>query len=64
MAVEQQRRMSGSRSKKGPEFSPETLRAIEELCLVLKPIYLRMRRQGYVIIDGKFVKPKENENKE
>ena len=39
----------------------EALDAMEELALVLKAIHLRMRREGYLIVDGKVVKESEYE---
>ena len=39
----------------------EALDAMEELALVLKAIHLRMRREGYMIVDGKVVKKSEYE---
>ena len=38
-----------------------SLEALENLGVVLKPIYLRMKREGYGIVDGKLVKINENE---
>jgi len=40
------------------EFS---LEALDNLGAVLKPIYLRMKREGYGIVDGEVVKINENE---
>ncbi len=37
------------------KLSQETIDAVEELCSVLKPIYLEMKREGYVFKDGKVV---------
>ena len=38
-----------------------SLKALVELSEVLKPIYIRMRKDGYVIIEGRLVKKNENE---
>lgn len=38
-----------------------SLKALIELSDVLKPIYIRMKKEGYVIIDGRLVKQNENE---
>lgn len=38
-----------------------SLEALENLGVVLKPIYLRMKRKGYGIVDGELVKINENE---
>lgn len=38
-----------------------SLEALENLGVVLKPIYLRMKREGYGIVDGELVKINENE---
>lgn len=43
-------------------LSSDTLDAMEELGGVLKTIFLRMKREGYAIVDGKIVKINENEN--
>lgn len=40
------------------ELPDETIEALENLCLVLKPIYLRMKREGYDIVNGKLTKIK------
>lgn len=46
---------------KAPKLSKETVGAMEELGTVLKAIYIRMKRDGYVIVEGKMVKINENE---
>lgn len=38
-----------------------SLSAMEELGTVLKTIYLRMKKEGYKIVDGQMVKINENE---
>lgn len=38
-----------------------SLKALVELSEVLKPIYIRMRKDGYGMIDGRLVKQNENE---
>ncbi len=43
-------------------LSTETIKAIEELCCVLKPIYLEMKKAGYELQDGIMTKPKQHEN--
>jgi len=43
-------------------LSNDTLDAMEELGNVLKTIYMRMKREGYAIVEGKIVKINENEN--
>lgn len=42
-------------------LSDRSLKALVELSEVLKPIYIRMRKDGYVIIEGRLVKKNENE---
>lgn len=42
-------------------LSEVTVRAMEELGSVLKPIYLRMKKEGWVLKDGKMIKQHENE---
>lgn len=42
-------------------LSQDSLQALEELASILKPIYLRMKKEGYVVINGRLVKPNENE---
>jgi len=44
-----------------PKLSKETIDAMEELGTVLKTVYLRMKKEGYTIVDGKVVKANENE---
>lgn len=46
-----------------PKLSQDSLSALEELGYILKPIYLRMKSEGYVVIDGLLVKQNEYENK-
>ena len=36
-------------------FSDETIASLKELGNILLPVYLRMREEGYDIIDGKIV---------
>ncbi|MCA9362854.1 hypothetical protein H6781_00990 [Candidatus Nomurabacteria bacterium] len=43
-------------------LSSDTLDAMEELGDVLKIIFLRMKREGYAMVDSKIVKINENEN--
>ena len=38
-----------------------SLKALIELSDVLKPIYIRMKKEGYGIIEGRLVKQNENE---
>ena len=38
-----------------------SLEALENLGVVLKPIYVRMKREGYGIVNGEVVKINENE---
>lgn len=40
-------------------LSDETLRALEQLGLVLKAVYLRLRKEGYQLKDGKIIKSDE-----
>lgn len=47
--------------KRRSNLSDEALNAMEELGLVLKQIHLRMRREGYIIKDGKVVKEDESD---
>lgn len=42
-------------------LSDEAVEALENLGEVLKPIYLRMKREGYGIVDGEVVKLNEND---
>jgi hypothetical protein len=42
-------------------LSDGSLKALEELASVLKPIYLRMKKEGYSMVNGHLVKIKENE---
>ncbi len=42
-------------------LSDSSLKALEELASVLKPIYLRMQKEGYGMVNGRLVKIKENE---
>jgi hypothetical protein len=42
-------------------LSDSSLKALEELASVLKPIYLRMKKEGYGMVNGRLVKIKENE---
>ncbi len=44
-----------------PKLSKETLDAMEELGMVLKTIYLRLKKEGYEMVDGKLVNLSENE---
>lgn len=46
---------------RAPKLSKETIDAMEELGTVLKTIYLRMKKEGYIIVDGKVVNANENE---
>ena len=41
-------------------FSDETVASLRELGAVLKPIYLRLQKAGYVIKDGKIYKNNED----
>jgi hypothetical protein len=43
-------------------LSKDSLEALENLGMVLKPIYLRMKKEGYGIVNGKVVKLNEYEN--
>jgi len=38
-----------------------SLEALDNLGVVLKPIYVRMKREGYGIVNGEVVKINENE---
>jgi hypothetical protein len=42
-------------------LTKDSLSALEELGGVLKPIYLRMKKEGYGIVDGRVVNLNENE---
>jgi hypothetical protein len=44
-----------------PKLSQDSLEALEELASILKPIYLRMKKEGYTVISGHLVKLNENE---
>lgn len=46
------------------ELSEETIHAMEELGLVLKSIYLEMKKEGYEMVDGKLVKNMIHERKQ
>lgn len=54
------------REKAGSDvvLSKDTLAAMEELGLVLKSIYLEMRKKGYRMIDGKIVRVDDGQEKE
>ena len=52
-----------SQHKKPDLLSPEQVSAMEELGLALKVVYLRLKRDGYKLVDGKFIKPTEDEGK-
>jgi hypothetical protein len=41
----------------------ETLQALENLAMVLKPIYLRMKREGHCINNGTIKNVKEHERR-
>lgn len=43
-------------------LSEDTLDALEELGGILKTIYIRMKKEGYDIVDGEVVKINENVN--
>ncbi len=47
--------------KEAPKLSEETLDAMEELGTVLKTIYLRLKNEGFEMVDGKLVNVSENE---
>ncbi len=36
---------------------PNILRAMHELGIVLKTIYLRLQKEGYQLVDGQLVQP-------
>ena len=38
------------------------IKALEQLGLVLKSIYIEMRKEGYRMISGKLIKPDQHEN--
>ena len=40
----------------------EAVESLEQLGGVLKPIYLRMKREGYGIVEGKLIKLDEHKN--
>lgn len=42
-------------------LSDDAVEALENLGVILKPIYLRMRKEGYGIVNGEIVKINENE---
>ncbi|MCA9355353.1 hypothetical protein KC865_02270 [Candidatus Kaiserbacteria bacterium] len=54
--------LHSSSSELDATLSNDTLDAMEELGSVLKTIYLRMKCEGYAMVDGKIVKINENEN--
>lgn len=37
--------------------APETIKALQELALELKAIFLRLKKEGYVLSDGVLVEP-------
>lgn len=37
--------------------APETIKALQELALVLKAIFLRLKEEGYQMIDGVLIAP-------
>ena len=47
--------------KRREVLSDCSLKALIELSDVLKPIYIRMKKEGYGMIDGRLVKQNENE---
>ena len=52
-----------SQFKKPDLLSSEQVAAMEELGLALKVVYLRLKRDGYKLVDGKFIKPEGDEEK-
>lgn len=45
-------------------LSESSLRAMEELGVVLKSVYLRIQRDGYKLKDGQIVRDNENEQED
>lgn len=43
-------------------LTQEALDAVEVLGTVLKPIYLRMKNEGYSVVDGKVIKDEQDAN--
>lgn len=44
---------------RGQPVPEERLRALEELGLLLKSIYLRVQKDGYRLVDGKLIGPND-----
>lgn len=42
-------------------LSDSSLKALAELAGVLKPIYLRMKKEGYSMVNGRLIKISEND---
>ncbi len=45
-----------TKNEEKDQLSKETVEALQNLCSILKPIYLRMKREGYDIVDGQLIK--------
>lgn len=41
-------------------LSKANIMAMEELALILKPIYRRMQKEGWIMKDGKLIKPDDS----
>jgi len=51
-------KQTSSNNKKPHRLSAETIAAMEELGLALKVIYLRLKAEGFRLVDGQLIKPK------
>lgn len=47
-------------TKSARTLTKANIMAMEELALILKPIYRRMQKEGWIMKDGKLVKPNDS----
>lgn len=51
-----------SLQKNKSEFTDETIQSLRDLGEVLRNIHNRLISEGYVLFNGKFIKPNENKS--